>query len=259
MSLPQAAVLHHLARSGGTVITRCVAAASSAVLLSEIHPLMGHWHDPRTQVGQGFPLDENERSLGPRSPANAHCGMVADIVAIANACAQRGAALLLRDWNHIDFVPNFMVSQPSYRLTLVDVLKPHLALHQVVSVRHPLDQWLSTIVMAKAERTDLDRFLMGCRKFAETATAMGFVRYEDFVADPEAWTQEICRRLGLPCEAGFLERAGQLTNVTRDTTGIRGAAQVTVLSRRPHSPQLLAHMRANADYQATVEMLGYAP
>ena len=49
-SRPRIRLLHHLARSGGTVISRCLGAMDRVVLLSEIHPLGVRMFDPLYQA-----------------------------------------------------------------------------------------------------------------------------------------------------------------------------------------------------------------
>jgi hypothetical protein len=57
-------------------------------------------------------------------------------------------------------------------------------------VRHPLDQWLSLSQLAVVQgRLTLDGFLAGYRRFAEVASSIGFYRYEEFTAAPEAVMQ----------------------------------------------------------------------
>ena len=53
-----------MARSGGTLISRCLGCMDKVVLLSEIHPLGGSVHNPLLQAYEWFGLFENAEVKG---------------------------------------------------------------------------------------------------------------------------------------------------------------------------------------------------
>ena len=58
---PVLRVLHHMARRGSTVISRCLGSMDDVVLLSEIHPYGCSVHNPVLQATEWFQMfTENE-------------------------------------------------------------------------------------------------------------------------------------------------------------------------------------------------------
>src|SRR5512145_1245226 len=53
---PPLRLLHHMARSGGTLISKCLGCMSGVVLLSEIHPLGTNHFNPLLQAQRWYGL-----------------------------------------------------------------------------------------------------------------------------------------------------------------------------------------------------------
>ncbi|MDP7339971.1 MAG: hypothetical protein QF786_11700, partial [Vicinamibacterales bacterium] len=51
-------------------------------------------------------------------------------------------------------------------------------------------------------RRDVEAFLAGYRRFAEEAVRLDFVRYENFVEDPNGALTTLCERLSLDFDCG---------------------------------------------------------
>jgi hypothetical protein len=49
-------IVHTLARSGGTLVCRCLGSMSGAVVLSKIHPMARHLMNPIAQAMESFGL-----------------------------------------------------------------------------------------------------------------------------------------------------------------------------------------------------------
>ena len=56
MKKPNIRIIHHMARTGGTVISKCLASMDEVILLSEIHPLGAKEFNPVSQAVQWFQL-----------------------------------------------------------------------------------------------------------------------------------------------------------------------------------------------------------
>jgi hypothetical protein len=253
---PTLRLIHHMARSGGTLISKCLGCMTGVLLLSEIHPL---------GTNQFNPLIQAQRWYGLLSSQDLHELKVRGRVGFADAidlirrraedCSQR---LVIRDWSHLDFTGVPFVAKPAHRLLTAEALAARFQLLQVCTVRHPLDQWLSLSQLAVVQgRLTLDGFLAGYRRFAEVATSIGFYRYEDFTAAPEAVMQALCATLQLRYDQGFRERWRDYTFVTGDVAGSRGGSAIQPVPRRSAAPGLLEAIAANAHYQASLELLGY--
>lgn len=135
-------VIHNMARSGGTVIGKCLGCMDRILLLSEIHPMDVRFHNPLQQACDWFTLfSANEidkwRSGSQDLDFNEVIGLIRE------RAASRDQHLVFRDWSHIDFTGLPFLQQPTYTLTLADTLRQQHELLSVFTVRHPLDQWIS--------------------------------------------------------------------------------------------------------------------
>lgn len=253
---PTLRLVHHMARSGGTLISRCLGCMSGVLLLSEIHPLGTAQFNPLVQAQRWYGLLSSQDLAELR--ARGRIGFVDAIELIYQRAADAGQRLLIRDWSHLDFTGVPFVDKPSFRFLTADALAGRFALRQICTVRHPLDQWLSLRGLAVVQnKLALDDYLAGYRRFAERAREIGFFRYEEFVADPAAVMKELCRRLDLRFDRRFAERWSSYAFVTGDVAGSRSGFTIQPVPRRAVEPELLDAVHANPDYRASLEMLGY--
>jgi hypothetical protein len=248
-------LVHHMARSGGTLISKCLGCMSGVLLLSEIHPLGTAQFNALIQAQRWYGLlSSHLQELRTRG----RIGFVDAIELIRRRAEDCGQRLLIRDWSHLDFTGVPFVARPAHRLLTAEALASRFELLQVCTVRHPLDQWLSLSQLAVVQgRLTLEKFLAGYRRFAEVARGIGFHRYEDFTADPEGVTRALCTSLQLRYDRGFKERWRDYTFITGDVAGSRGGGEIRPVPRRPVDPDLLRAIAANPDYRASLELLGY--
>jgi len=253
---PTIRLLHHMARTGGTVISKCLASMNSVALLSEIHPAGGRWFNPLQQahVWHGLLQEEDLARLRGGAPMPFH----AAIGLIERRARDRGLALVLRDWSHLDFTAVPFLPQPSYRLTLALALLPAFEIVNTATVRHPIDQWLSLSQLAVIKgRLGLADYLRGYRRFAEVAVRIGFLRYEDFTRDPAGAMALLCQRLRLPYDPGFQERWMHYTKITGDTPPGSRPPEIVPSRRKACPDELIAAFAENEDYRQAIRLLGY--
>lgn len=256
---PTVRVLLHMARSGGTVISKCLGSMAGVALLSEVHPMSfrgGPNYDPLIQAhrwhGLLTPEDRARISAAGTRPSFADA-----IALIDHRCRERGRTLLVRDWTHLDLI-GIPFMPPTGRLLTVEALSDRFRVVQTATVRHPIDQWLSLrLLPMMAGRLTLEAYLAGCRLFAERAVEMGFLKYEDFVQNPDEQLRILCERLDLTFDPTYTERWAQYRNITGDVRGARAGTEIKPVPRRSVEPSLLERCRANADYVRTLELLGY--
>jgi hypothetical protein len=257
---PSLPILHHMARSGGTIISRCLSSMDNIALLSEIHPF-GYQSqqslNPLMQAHEWFNLltqsDINHVTKNQPYP------FVDAIRLIKKRCDERDLLLIIRDWTHIDFTGWPHNPTPSYKLTTAKVLSKKFNVIKTASVRHPIDQWLSfkeSQSWAKTEYT-LEQFLHGYRKFAEQAQKMGYIRYEDFVNSPQTVMEQLCNNLNLPFDPAFQEKWVQNQSIT---TAVRERDGGFNISKRPRpyvDPIILQSFSENKNYRDAIELLGF--
>jgi len=266
--IPNVRILHQMARAGGTIMCKCLASMDGVVLLSEVHPravllaqriqpAAAEQFSPLRQARDWFGLIDasDETALRRRTGAVRFTDVIA---LIAERCATRGETLVLRDWSHLDFTGAPYERNPPYRFRTVEALESRMPVTRCCTVRHPLDQWLSFRQLSiLQEDYGVDNFLRGYRAFAEQAVELGFFRYEDFLGDTEAILGGICQRLDLSHDPAWRERWHRYDKLTGDAGAIMESNEIAPRPRRPVEAGLLGDLAANADYRASIEMLGY--
>ena len=248
-------IVHHLARTGGTVICRCLASMESVVLLSEIHPLGTQTFNPVHQAHTWYGL-LNDKDLD--SARSGRLSFLEAIELISRRCSEQDRILVLRDWSHLDYT-GVPFTQPGYRSLLAEKLQSSFALVRYSTVRHPLDQWLSVAQQPVfRERLGPARFLRGASRFAEAAVQTGFMRFEDFTRDNEIALRQLCAGLELEFDPGYREKWQAYTHVTGDVLPGRGSgAHITPLPRQAMDENEKRRFCSLPQYQAIIESLGY--
>lgn len=253
---PTIRLLHHMARTGGTVIAKCLGSTTGIALLSEIHPAGGRWFNPFQQADKWHGL-LNEQDLASLR-AGASMPFAAAIALIDRRARERGLTLVIRDWSHLDFTAVPFLPRPSFRLTLALVLAPAFNVIHTATVRHPIDQWLSLSGLGLVRgRLGVADYLRGYRHFAEVAARIGFLRYEDFAADPAAAMATLCARLQLAYDPDFQRRWMHYDKITGDIPPGPRPQEIRPPRRKPCPPQLIEAFAANADYRQAIALLGY--
>jgi hypothetical protein len=253
---PAVRLLHHMARTGGTVIARCLGCMEGVVLLSEINPRGGQYFNPLAQAHEWFGLltPEDMRGIERRGGAVPFDEAIA---LIEQRCRERGRRLVIRDWSHLDFTGVPFVQTLSFELTLARALASRFAVSSIATVRHPVDQWLSLQQLALVRgRIGLEAFLQGCCRFARHAVRIGFLRYEDFTRDPAAAMRQICTALQLPFDAGFIDKWQGYPYISGDVGGAPRSA-IAPPAPRALDRELLDRFAAIPAYRETLDLLGY--
>jgi len=249
-------ILHQLARSGGTVICRCLASMDRVVLLSEIHPLGGPMFNPLQQAMEWYGLLQASEFDAAR---NSKLPFPAAIDLIARRCEEQGKLLLIRDWNHLDYI-GIPFMQPECRPALFRSLQAEFDLVRFATVRHPLDQWLSLIRNPLfAERLAVGKYLRGVRRFAEMAAETGFLHYEDFTDDSDTELQSLCAALEIPFDPAYRDRWATYTHITGDVLPGRSIpGEIKPLPRQDSDQEWEQKMAGRADYQRILKLLAYS-
>lgn len=254
---PKIRVLQHLARSGGTLISRCLGSMHGVALFSEVHPdTMRHISAIRQAIDWHGLVSESETKLW-KMKGDA---LFAQLFVLASYRAQqKGRVLLLRDWSHIDY-HGLPYQRPTMRPKIVDALSEQFEVVRTATVRHPIDTYLSlmTLPVMQGVPMPIGVYLDGCLAFAEEAARIGFVRYEDFTHAPDKHLRLLCERLEMEFDPTYIERWAAFEHITGDTTGTRGGRQeIRALKRRSAEPALIEKFRSFESYRKTKEILGY--
>lgn len=251
-----------MARTGGTLVNRCLGSMRDICVLSEVHPF-----DPQVkitrQAARWFRLlgEEDKPWLGTlskRRPLEAFADIV---VRLAERCAGRGLHLVLRDWSHLDFLGVPYVDQPPLQLLTERALQDRCGLRQAFVVRHPLDQYASSDSRpGMAPHLTPSRFIEAYHAFARLAASRGFQRYEDLVADPDGSLQSLCAQLQIPYDGSYRDRWQAYDKLTGDNAGpSRGFSleEIGTLPSRRLDESVLAVLKDEPGYGESLTLLGY--
>lgn len=225
--------LHHFACTGGTLISKCIAALPNVQLLSEVDPL-----SPYVPAGaENFsPTDFvllMKRSTRGATPQQIGGAFAAQLRWLHGDATAQGLRLVIRDHAHSQFCHGrTLAPRPSLR----ELMPEGIPLKSLVTVRHPLDsfaslqknRWLSF------EPASIDHYCRRYLAFLEHHAGVPVMRYEDFVAEPQRLMQKLCGALDLAYEPHFADWFG-----TFAVSGDSGRSGSTIAAR-PSSPQAVA-------------------
>jgi protein O-GlcNAc transferase len=256
-------MIHNMARSGSTLICKCLGCMEGVVLLSELHPRVWNTFNPLKQAEEWFGLlTLNEVVELQKQGAVYYTNAIA---LIEQRCRMRGVTLVLRDWAHLDYTGVPYVTTPGYRPLLFTELAESFDIIRISTTRDPVTQWQSLVDLAPMQKPlqsgafGLDQFLVGYRKYAELCVETGFVRYEDFLRKPDLAMRKLCEHLQIKFDPGFIKKWFAYKTITGDNANPRFSNKIKMPPKRPVEAGLRKKFLANADYHRACELLGYNP
>lgn len=259
MQKPKVRIFHNLARSGETLVCRCLGSMSNIVLLSEIHPFghnFFHIQNPLFQAHQWHDL------IQPEDVRGKEYSFIEVIHLIENKCREKYKHLILRDWSHLDFIGIPFINNPPKKMLLVESLLNDFELIRLALVRHPIDQWISTNTFNPLRGIlSIDIFLDAYLKYAVSISQIGFTRYEDFTRDPVKQMQWICEKIMLQFDEKFIDKWYTCKKISGDyKSPSRGDVlnRITSLPRLPIEANVLQQFQKNKKYWEVLNVLGYA-
>ncbi len=244
--------IHHQAATGGTVISKCLAAQPGVCLVSEVNPNGASKVEfsPLNPLSQfieqypviGRPLKDNFFRY--------------QIEVLTNLCDEHDRQLVLRDHSHSDY----MIAKPRHGSSLLAHLKehfPHCELRSVITVRDPIDSYLSSLKKPWLDqiKKDFGRYCDRLLKFVNDHSTFEIYRYEDFCADPEATMQAMCTVFELDYDHSFLSKFSAI-RLTGDSG--RTSKKISQPPRRTIPEGLADAAAASPTYAMFCERFDYA-
>lgn len=212
---PVIRVIHHLACSGGTLISKCIAALPNVFLLSEAHPnsTLVAKDKPRYSPSDipalaKFAQIPNVDSLNKKL-------FIQNIKAVHEHIQASGGTLVVRYHTHSDY--NVGSETPDHNV-FKELMADIFDVKQVLTIRDPIDAFTSLKKndWVHFNPDDFDeyckRYLLHLSHFEDCE----IFKYEDFVEQPSVILKKICDALDLPFEDSFEDTFG-LFNVTGDS------------------------------------------
>lgn len=252
-SKPTLRLVHHFACSGGTLISKCLAAQPNVFILSELHPFSTlHLGDKAKYL----PSDITSQARYARLPDMEQLAaelFIANIKHTEQHVRQRGGHLVLRVHNHVDYcVGN--ATQPFERVS--QLLAEHFELIQLVTIRDPIDAFrsLQENGWLHFEPATFDEYCRRLQMFLKHCHSLPTLRYEDFVSNPQQTMLTITDILKIPFNESFSE-IYELFRVSGDSG--RSGGEICARQRRQLTDQFLAEIEKSDNYKFIATQFGY--
>ncbi len=240
------------ARSGGTILNRCLACLPNIIIFSEINP-EATWLTKKNTIQQQarywYKIKIKKSSF------------INEIHQIKEICEGKGYYLIIRDFSYGSFIPRSYNSfKPSFQLfTLDNLIKAGVKVTPFAFVRNAKDIWLS---MKFSKKKFHDYKLNGLYKFTQLLikNKIKLFKYEDFCLNPELEMKKICRYLKVPY-SNLFKRYISYFKVTGDIDKMtsRGLKRHTIITlpRRSVSRKDLKTMKEDTKIEEINKMLNY--
>jgi hypothetical protein len=253
-------VFYSFARSGGTLVNRCLGAVKGNLVLSEVNP-----HG--AQIAVEVQARDWLGLVGPEAFASlVEQGYGTKIRLLAEAADAGGQRLVIRDWTTLNFLSglHFQYSHPSRLLE-----------QEIYLQRHGLSPRVAVIVRRSAAVYDsitrtfdhfhdlrVEEFGTAYGAYARAVQGLPFFQFERFCAEPRAEFRRLCECLGARYADSFLSDFSSFDRCTGDNllpapSRAGRSDRIVALSDNRDSPAWAA-AAADAQCRAADEIFGYA-
>jgi len=247
-------IIQHLSCTGGSLICKCLAGLPNVALLSEVNPL-SELHVDSTPPGFA-PTDLiflSKRGGLPLINELSENIFKAEIEVIAKHARQFGKHLVIREHSHSDFL---MDSAPNESSTIRRLIKKDHPVISVLTVRHPVDSYLSMATLGWHSFSP-NTFEEYCRRytlFIEHNKDVPVFKYEDFISDPLNEMKRLCKSLQLPFNDDFLD-IFDINPMSGDSG--RTSHIIEKRERRKFDDKFQKELDESVNYKALCDALGY--
>lgn len=246
-------MLHHFACTGGTLISKCLAAMPNTQLIGEIDPLSTMQRDGALLFAPTDMVLLMRQSSRGVSDVLITEMFNASLDLIEADCRVNGQRLLLRDHAHSHYCHGDRIpDRPSLR----EIVAARFPVVTALTVRHPLDSYLSLTSLAwvSFRPPGLDEYCRRYLVFLDAHADLPMMRYEDFLDAPQARMHALCADLDLPYSEDFID----LFDVFR-LSGDSGRAGDVIQKRprRPFDPALAQEADRSRHYSRLLQRLKY--
>lgn len=205
---PKLRIIHHLACSGGTLISKCISALPNVYLLSEVHPFtdlaLGK-EKPKYSPTDLIALSQyagvpNHQDLAGKLFKQA-------VITTYQHVEKLGGILVLRDHTHSDYCTNVELPEKS---RLRQLLEEDFEIESVLTIRDPIDSYASLVKNGWVHFSpgDFDEYCRRILVMLEQFDPEQIFKYEDFVDNSQEVLEKICKKLDLPFDDSFEEIFG---------------------------------------------------
>jgi hypothetical protein len=240
---PKLRIIHHLACSGGTLISKCLSALPNVYLLSEVHPHTGLAVDldkPRYS-----PTDITSLAKYAKIPFSNELAdkiFKQSIISAYEHVESLGGTLVLRDHTHADFNTWSVIPQ---RSRVVSLLEENFNIQSILTVRDPIDAYSSLVKngWVHFEPKSFDEYCRRLLLLLEQFSSDQIFSYELLSSEPQTQVAAICHRLDLQFDETF-ENIFSLFKVTGDS----GRKSDVISERERIAPQAIIEESENSPF-----------
>lgn len=249
-------IVRQFACTGGTLICRGLAAQPNITLLSEVDPFnIDHLSRQKPSFAPTDLIQLADSRIHPLDLKTKEEMFLASLSALYSALSKRGRRIVLREHSHGWFCREI---DWSARKSLTEIVSDDFSVRSIVTVRHPLDSWLSLNQQGWQHFSPftIDEYARRYGVFLDACAEDEIYRYEDFVEDPGGLMAQICDKLQLALNPSWQS----LLTVIR-LTGDSGRSSCTIQprQRRAVSQTVANEAQASKAYRILCERLGYDP
>lgn len=215
------AVFYAFARSGGTLMNRCIGCIPGNLVLSEVNP-HASVIPPEQQAHEWWNLISDEEVKILRAQT-----YIQKLEYLAQKTSERRLNLIVRDWSAVNFLGDLLIQDfltPSYVLEQeVYLLHSKLTYCSAVISRRAEDVYASIIKSFVDKKTGNFQFLsaeeFGRRylQYAKSVSRHRIFHYEDICDEPEAQIKALCECLEIQYNANFLQNFKYFNRCTGDS------------------------------------------
>lgn len=213
---PVIRVIHHLACSGGTLISKCISAMPNVFLLSEVHPYSDlALGKDKPKYAPSDVISLTKYAGIPKQKELAGKLFKQSIDQVYQHVENHGGILVLRDHTHADFNTQEPLPEIS---SLVSLLEDDYEVKSVLTLRNPIDSYASLVRLGWVhfEPQSFDEYCRRLLLLVEHFKSEQIFKYEEFLKEPQKEMQAITRALELPFNENFEDVFG-IFNVTGDS------------------------------------------
>ncbi|MFT5380067.1 sulfotransferase [Alteromonas sp.] len=251
---PKLRIIHHLACSGGTLISKCVAAQPNAFLLSELHPTT------RLHMGGGkpkfLPSDVTTQARYANVPNVDELAwriFQSNIDIASKHIANLGGHLVIRDHTHSDYCVG---KKPEPTSSIVYHLESKFEILSVATIRNPIDSYLSLVAnnWEHFEPKGFDEYCKRVECFVDSFQQNQIIKYEDIVENPQKYIKKLVDKLEMPYSDSFIDTFSAF-NVTGDSG--RSGDVISPRKRRELSESFLREVKNSKSFKKISNKFGY--
>lgn len=245
-------LIHHFACTGGTLIVKCLACSPNVQVLSEVDPLS-------TMLAQKSKFNPTdliqllEHSNRGASIEEKLALFRAAFAVLYDSAERKGLRMLVRDHTHSHFCTDAEINR---RPTTGEILAEQYETRAVITVRHPLDSWLSLVKndWISFQPGTLDEYANRYWEFLKAYPNTRVLKYEDFADNPDVVLSEMCDELDISFPPEF--RAIFMAHGFSGDSG-RKSDVIGPRERRPVADDLMEQAYCSQAFQSLCQKLQY--